>query len=106
MPYRDVDPEAAQQLFQSEPDLVRLDVRTPPEHHSHRLAKARLIPVGELAGRLGELDPSRPHLVVCEHGVRSLVACQILAEHGFDRLWNLRGGMARWLGAGLPVERG
>ena len=106
MSFRDLDPHAARELLDATSDVVRLDVRTAPEHHSHRIAGSVLIPVQELAARSDELDPDRPHLVVCEHGIRSVAACELLAERGFDELANLSGGMARWIRAGLPIERG
>ena len=75
MSYEDLEPTAARDLLDQEPDLVVLDVRTAPEFVRHRIAGAVLIPVQELAMRTAELDPARRHLVVCEHGVRSVAAC-------------------------------
>ena len=56
--------------------------------------------------RLRELDKDANWLVHCEHGRRSLFACEILAKAGFKKLANLRGGMAYWAGCGLPFVRG
>ena len=106
MEYQDLTAEEAERRIDAEPDLVVLDVRTEPEFTSHRIKQAVLLPVQELAERLGELDASKPHLVVCEHGIRSVAACEFLAHNGFSDLANLRGGMARWLGAGRPAQRG
>lgn len=106
MEYEDLTAEEAQRRIAVEPDLVVLDVRTSPEFALHRIEEAVLLPVQELADRLSELDTSRPHLVVCEHGIRSVAACEFLAHNGFSGLANLRGGMARWLGAGLPYQHG
>lgn len=106
MSYRDLDPHQAQAELQADPTLRILDVRTAPEFHSHRLPNATLIPVQELAQRLGELDPTANWLVHCEHGRRSLTACDLLAKAGFLKLANLRGGLAYWAGSGLPLVRG
>ncbi len=105
-PYRDLAPEDADAALRTDPELAVLDVRTPPEHARHRLPGSQLIPVHELPRRLDELDPARRYLVVCEHGVRSVAACELLVEHGFAAIANLNGGMAHWLARGLPVERG
>lgn len=105
MYYRDISPEDAQQELAGDATLKLLDVRTAPEHRSYRLRGAALLPVQDLATRLGELDPNANWLVYCEHGWRSLSACQILAQAGFSKLANLRGGIAQWVGKGLPVER-
>ena len=40
-----------------------IDVRTPKEYEQGHLPGARLIPVGELADRLSELDPEKPTVV-------------------------------------------
>lgn len=106
MKYRDLDPAAAQAELQRDRTLRVLDVRTPQEHASHRIANATLVPVQELQRRVGELDHDANWLVYCEHGRRSLVACELLAQAGFTKLANLRGGVAFWAGCGLPLETG
>jgi|JRYL01.1.fsa_nt_gb rhodanese-related sulfurtransferase len=105
MAYRDLDPEDAQRELAQNVALRILDVRTHPEHQSHRLPGALLVPLQELHLRVAELDPGVPWLVHCEHGVRSLHACEFLAQQGFRNLTNLRGGLAHWIGKGLPFER-
>jgi rhodanese-related sulfurtransferase len=104
MPYRDLDPADAQLELQRDKTLKLLDVRTAPEHQSHRLPNAVLIPVQELSRRLGELDAKANWLVYCEHGRRSLVACEMLSAAGFQQLANLRGGISYWAGCGLPMQ--
>ena len=106
MSYRDLDPTDAQKELAADTTLRILDVRTPPEHHSHRLPGSVLVPVQELAQRVRELDKDANWLVHCEHGVRSRAACDILAKAGFTKLANLRGGIAHWAGCGLPFVRG
>lgn len=106
MKYRDLDPAAAQLELQRDPNLRILDVRTEPEHASHRLPGAVLVPVQDLERRLGELDKDGTWLVHCEHGRRSLFACEMLAQAGFTRLANLRGGLAYWASCGLPLQTG
>jgi rhodanese-related sulfurtransferase len=104
MSYRDLDPETAHQELRTDPTLRLLDVRTPDEYASHRLPNALLVPVQELRARLSELDPAANWLVHCEHGRRSIFACELLAAAGFTQLANLRGGLAHWAGQGLPLD--
>ncbi len=106
MNYRDLDPEDAHEELQQDPELRVLDVRTEPEHRSHRLPNATLVPVQELMQRVDELDRDAHWFVYCEHGRRSVAACEFLAASGFAKLTNIRGGMAFWAGKGLPFERG
>lgn len=108
MSFTDWTPQQALEALQADGDRTWrvLDVRTEPEHRSHRIDGATLIPVQVLAERSEELDPQQPYLVFCEHGVRSIAACEILGSQGFRQLVNVSGGMARWVAEGLPHVRG
>src|SRR5687768_13833189 len=77
-------------------DLLILDVRTPDEAALAALPGTLLLPLDELPRRLGELDPARPTVVHCHLGMRSLIATQLLREHGFANAWSLRGGIEAW----------
>jgi sulfur-carrier protein adenylyltransferase/sulfurtransferase len=86
-----LDPRAFQAL---DPAMVQvLDVREPWEYDRARLPGAQLIPLGELADRLGELDPARPLAAYCHHGMRSLHALRFLRGAGFTDLAHLSGGI-------------
>lgn len=103
MQAKDLDPREVHELLQAEPRPTVLDVRTEPEYLRHHISDATLLPLQELVERHGELDPQAAYVVTCEHGVRSVAACEFLASLGFARLYNLRGGMAHWNACGLPV---
>ena len=45
----------------------------------------------ELRERLGEIPRGKPTYVNCQSGLRSYIACRILAQEGFD-CYNLSGG--------------
>jgi len=80
---------------QGEP-IQLLDVREVWEHEIARLEGATLIPLGELSERVGELDPDKPLVVYCHHGVRSYQAVLWLRQAGFPLVQNLAGGIDRW----------
>jgi metal-sulfur cluster biosynthetic enzyme/rhodanese-related sulfurtransferase len=102
-PYRGIEAAPALVLYQQQPDLFVLDVRTPAEFNAGHIPRALSIPLDELEDRLAELPPrDRPVLVTCAAGGRSASACEVLAEHGWTRLLNLVGGMHAWAG---PKER-
>ena len=71
--------------------VTLLDVRTAAEYGRGHLEGFQNIPVDELRDRLGELRPGRPGYVICQSGLRSYIACRILAGHGFDA-YNFSGG--------------
>ena len=76
------------------PELV--DVREVGEWEIARIPGARLIPLGELPGRLAELDPRRPIVTYCHRGVRSMRALEILRAAGFQDVRSLAGGIDAW----------
>ena len=83
------------ELDQQKP-LVILDVRETHEYEIAHIEGARLIPLGELPDRLGELDGHAEIVTHCHHGVRSLKALQILKAAGFAKVRSLRGGIDAW----------
>jgi sulfur-carrier protein adenylyltransferase/sulfurtransferase len=74
-----------------------LDVRNPEEIAICRIAGSTVIPLPELANRLGELDPTTAMVVHCKSGVRSAKAITLLQAAGFSRLKNLKGGILGWI---------
>jgi len=73
-----------------------VDVREPFEHELASIDSARLIPLGELPDRLSELDRNRLTIVHCHSGMRSAQAVRMLREAGFENVFNLEGGIAKW----------
>jgi molybdopterin/thiamine biosynthesis adenylyltransferase/rhodanese-related sulfurtransferase len=75
-----------------------LDVREPYEWQIGNLEPfgAKLIPLGQLRERANELDPDAEIVLVCRTGNRSRRAAEHLQAVGFQRVWNLAGGMCSW----------
>jgi rhodanese-related sulfurtransferase len=86
-------------------DALVLDVREDKEYAAGHIPKARHIPLGQLAGRLKELDKfkDKPILVTCRSGNRSAHACRTLKKAGFTTVYNQAGGILAWERANLPV---
>jgi adenylyltransferase/sulfurtransferase len=76
-------------------DLFILDVREPHEYQICNL-QGHLIPLGELARRVHELDSSREIVAHCRSGKRSAEAVDFLRKAGFRKIQNLRGGILAW----------
>lgn len=76
--------------------LLILDVREPEEIALAPFPDATHIPMGEVPGRMSELDPQRETVVVCHHGIRSAQVAGYLATIGFARVLNLTGGIDAW----------
>ena len=71
--------------------VTLLDTRTVGEYSRGHIDGFTNIPVDELRERLGELDKSKPVYVICQSGLRSYIACRILAGNGYN-CYNFSGG--------------
>ncbi|TWT92631.1 molybdopterin-synthase adenylyltransferase MoeB [Neorhodopirellula pilleata] len=92
---RNVTPEELQRRRSQGDSFTLLDVREPHEYAICHLG-GTLIPLAELPARLDELDRSRPVIVHCKSGGRSLKAVDILRQAGFEDVFNLQGGILAW----------
>ena len=78
-------------------DVDVVDVREPNEVQICRIEGSTLIPLGQLASRVAELDPGREIVVHCKMGGRSAKAVALLQERGFTNVHNLAGGILAWI---------
>jgi adenylyltransferase/sulfurtransferase len=104
----DLDPRTVAAQLASDAPPYLLDVREPWEWAVSNLGErgARLIPLGELESRLGEVPEDRAVVVYCRTGQRSRDAAQMMRRAGRERVSNLRGGLVAWareVEPGLPV---
>jgi rhodanese-related sulfurtransferase len=102
-PWTEITPQALAERLGAEESPLVVDVRTAPEVFAYHIPGVLWIPLNELAERYREIEPEREVVLICEHGVRSAMACRFLSAQGYTRLSNLAGGMSEWSG---PVERG
>jgi adenylyltransferase/sulfurtransferase len=73
-----------------------IDVREPHEYQICNIPAAKLIPLGEIGRRLGELDPEADIVIHCKSGMRSARACGVLKAAGFKHVRNMKGGILAW----------
>ncbi len=97
-------PDLARALGGTAPPLL-LDVREPWEVAIAAVPGSTLVPLGELPGRLAELDADREIIAICHHGIRSETARALLVRAGFPRVRNLVGGVDAWAQACDPSMR-
>lgn len=84
---------------------VMIDVREPWEYELAHLEGSRLVPLGELAGRIGELPTGASLVTVCHKGMRSERAAALLRRAGFASVRSLEGGVDAWALAVDPTMR-
>jgi len=101
-----VDPQQAQKLV-AEKKVVVLDIRTPGEFASGRIAGAKNIDfqAADFEQQIDRLDKSKSYLVHCASGGRSSHSLPLFKTHQFLSVYHLDGGIKAWQKAGLPVEK-
>ena len=78
-------------------DIQLIDVRQPDEYAFAKIPGAKLIPLGEVMRRMGEIDETRETVIHCKMGGRSARAIEALQRAGFKgNLTNLKGGITAW----------
>ena len=89
-------------------DAAVIDLRSMEAYSNGHIVNAKSVPMDELAGRMGKLDKlkKKPVIAVCESGITSTKAVKTLRNSGFESVYGLKGGMAAWGQAGLPVVTG
>ena len=97
--YARVTPADVRQRVEHSDSVILVDVRSPGEYVRRHIPGVLLMPIDELAARVGELDPDDEIICLCEHGVRSEMTAQYLAALGFPRVATMTGGMAQYTGA-------
>jgi len=88
-------------------NAIVLDVRTDAEIAEGIIPNAIHLDIYKGQGfiyALEELDKSKSYYVYCRSGNRSGQACQIMEELGFEKTYNLEGGMLQWTGDVVDFE--
>ena len=96
-PLEEITVTELDELIKNNAEVQVIDVREPHENKIARIPRAKLIPLGDVVKRAGEIDSSRTAILHCKGGVRSAKAIRALQENGFTgRLINLKGGITAW----------
>jgi rhodanese-related sulfurtransferase len=91
-----VSPMEVRRMIDEREDFLFLDVRSPREYEQVRLPGAKLIPLGALRGRLGELPKDRPIVAFCSISLRGYEAALTLRAHGYRDVRVMDGGIEMW----------
>jgi rhodanese-related sulfurtransferase len=82
-----------------------LDVRDEKAYATGHLPKARHIPLADLANRVSEIVKFKEKPVLVTGGARAGAAAKVLRRSGFTNVFQLKGGVAAWQQASLPMEK-
>tara|TARA_R110000850_G_scaffold175640_5_gene301407 strand:+ start:737 stop:1087 length:351 start_codon:yes stop_codon:yes gene_type:complete len=97
----EITPRALNSLLKGEgsPPIRLIDCREEEEFALCRIEGAELFPLSrfaELSPGILNLDDTRPIIVYCHHGMRSMHATLFLREKGRAQVWSLAGGIDLW----------
>jgi len=92
----EITPTELKKMMDEHRPFVLIDVREPHEYEICRIPGSTLIPLGEIAQRMNELNSADEIVVHCRSGMRSAKAVQILMQAGFRKIHNLKGGILAW----------
>ncbi|WP_141734361.1 rhodanese-like domain-containing protein [Oligoflexus tunisiensis] len=106
--YKETTADEVYEQYQKLGSVHLIDVREADEFSELRAPFSRNLPLSELGdpqviSDLG-INKAEPIYLICRSGKRSARACEILAGHGFQRLYNVSGGMIAWQAGLLPTQ--
>ncbi len=101
-----IDPPRATELINRE-EAVVVDVRAMADFAKGHIINAINIPNNGFKDQIKKLEKHKdsPIIVYCSSGANSGAICKLLRKEGFDKVYQLRGGLMAWRNAGLPVSR-
>jgi len=101
-----VEPTDAVSLINN--DAMVIDLRSTESYSRGHIVNAKNIPLDELDAHRDTVakSKSKPIVAVCDNGISSNKAVASLRKSGFESTYGLKGGMAAWSQAGLPVVTG
>ncbi|MGR9072213.1 MAG: rhodanese-like domain-containing protein [Gammaproteobacteria bacterium] len=88
--------ELREKLRREEAATMLLDVREPFEFQFARIAGSVLVPMAQIHQGLDVIDRQRDIVVICHHGIRSQQVAEYLIYRGFEKVFNLTGGIDAW----------
>ena len=89
-------------------DAKVIDVRSKDEFKKGHIVNAINVPMADIKNnQITTLEKWKdsPIILVCNAGVTSSQAAQMLVKKGFEKLFSLKGGMGDWQTANMPVQR-
>lgn len=103
---KEIDSQQLAQWMGDESKKFRIiDVREPMEIAQGSIPRAEPMPMSVLGSRLGEIDQQEEVVFICRSGARSGQVCAYLAQHGFENVYNLRGGVIGWAQNGFEFVK-
>lgn len=94
---KEISIEKLQELVEQEKDLSIIDVRTKEQYDNGHIPGAIHIPLSQLENHLDELDKDTHYYTICQRGIKSKEAAEILDKNGYQ-VTNTEKGMPDYQG--------
>jgi phage shock protein E len=96
--FSNLDVKSFAEKIMKDKEVIILDVRTPAEFAEGAIKGAINIDVNasNFKEKVSTLDKEKSYLIYCRSGMRSVKACNLMAENGFNKMFNLLGGYQAW----------
>ena len=100
-----INVEAAEAVKLINADAAVIDLRSAEAFARGHIVNAKNIPFDELQANIEKIDKLKTNAVVtvCNAGITSTKAIDVLRKHGIESVYGLKGGMTAWSQAGMPV---
>ncbi|MDN3665938.1 rhodanese-like domain-containing protein [Algibacter miyuki] len=102
----EVSPEELQQVLKQEKDIRIIDVRTPEEFEAGHIEGAENINFfdSDFETRVGLIDNRKSLVIYCKSGRRSGKSQEVFTKLGFNKIYNLEGGILGWKSEGFKTK--
>ena len=100
---KEVDVDTLQSFLDEGKQIRLIDVRGIAEMAQGMIPNAEKLPLHTLPARLNEIQLDETVVLYCRSGARSAQGVGFMAQHGFDNVYNLRGGIIAWAQKGMPL---
>ena len=94
--YESATPEEISGRIKNGDNFKFIDVREPHEYEIARIEEAELLPLSRFNEWIDNLESADEIVVMCHHGIRSANVCMFLVRNGFEKVFNLEGGIDLW----------
>lgn len=91
-----INVQAAKEKFKDS-NVQFIDVRTPGEYKANHRKPFKNIPLSNLTSKIERLNKEQEIVLICQSGMRSTKAAKVLKKHGFQKIYNVQGGMGAWV---------
>jgi rhodanese-related sulfurtransferase len=102
--FKTITPQEAKNLIENRNDLLLIDVRGQDELGEGFIEGSTLMPLWDIIKGNQRPPKSKPILLICAVGGRSLALGQLMSKNGWDEVYNLKGGISAWKDAKLPLK--